>query len=241
MSWYLTVKKKILIIEDTCEALGSKYKNKYLGTYGDFSSFSMYYSHHITSGEGGFISSKKKKYLDLIRVLRSHGWEKEISNKNNWKFINSGFNLRPTDINASIGLSQLKRIKTILKTRRYNYNFVTKSLKESENFNKSFKIIENIDKNKNIYWFGIPIQLKTSIIKKSNILKKLNKLGVETRPVISGNFANQPAVRLYKIKSHGLINSNFIEKSTFFIGIHNIKISKKEVKKLYNIFENVSF
>lgn len=233
-------KKKILIIEDTCEALGSKYKNKYLGTYGDFSSFSMYYSHHITSGEGGFISSQKKKYLDLIRVLRSHGWEKEISNKNNWKFINSGFNLRPTDINASIGLSQLKRLKTILKTRRYNYNFVTKSLKESENFNKSFKIIENIDKNKNIYWFGIPIQLKTSIIKKSNILKKLNKLGVETRPVISGNFANQPAVKLYKIKSHGLINSNFIEKSTFFIGIHNIKISKKEVKKLCNIFENVS-
>ena len=114
-------KNKIILIEDTCEALGSTYKNKPLGTFGDFSSFSFYYSHHITSGEGGMVCTKDKKYLEILKSLRSHGWSRDLKNnktlskkyKNidkNWIFINSGFNLRTTDINAAIGLEQLKRI-----------------------------------------------------------------------------------------------------------------------------------
>ena len=104
-------KNKIILIEDTCEALGSTYKNKPLGTFGDFSSFSFYYSHHITSGEGGMVCTKNKKYLEILKSLRSHGWSRDLKNnkklskknKNfdkNWIFINSGFNLRTTDINA---------------------------------------------------------------------------------------------------------------------------------------------
>jgi CDP-6-deoxy-D-xylo-4-hexulose-3-dehydrase len=69
-------KKKIILIEDTCEALGSKSQGKQLGTFGDFSSYSFFYSHHITSGEGGMICSKSKKDADVIRTLRSHGWHK---------------------------------------------------------------------------------------------------------------------------------------------------------------------
>ena len=125
-------KNNIILIEDTCEALGSTYKNKPLGTFGEFSSFSFYYSHHITSGEGGMVCVKNSKYLEVIKSLRSHGWSrgliksKKIANRyknidKNWIFINSGFNFRPTDINAAIGIEQLKRIKKILSIRKYNF------------------------------------------------------------------------------------------------------------------------
>lgn len=229
--------KKLILIEDACEALGSKFKNKYLGTFGDFSSFSMYYSHHITSGEGGFVTSKQKKNINLLKVLRSHGWEKEINkSKNNWRFINSGFNLRPTDLNASIGLSQLKRLKKILSIRNKNYNLLKKILYRSKKFKNQFEIITSA-KGKDIAWFGIAIKLNKKFIKlKNNIIVSLNKSGIETRPIISGNFANQPAVKLYNILPGQLINADKIEKSCFFLGLHNIILKEKELKKFEKFF-----
>ena len=197
----------------------------------------MYYSHHITSGEGGFVTSKLKKNINLLKVLRSHGWEKEIKkSKNNWRFINSGFNLRPTDINASIGLSQLKRLKQILSIRNQNYNLLKKILYLSKQFKNQFEIITS-SKSKDVAWFGIAIILNKNFIKlKNNIIIKLNKSGIETRPIISGNFANQPAIKLYNIFPGKLINADKIEKSGFFLGLHNTILKKKELKKFEKIF-----
>ena len=223
--------KNIILIEDTCEALGSKYKGKYLGTFGQFSSFSMYYSHHITSGEGGFVTTKNKKYLNILKTLRSHGWAKEVSShkKDNWQFINSGFNLRPTDINAAIGLNQLKRLKKILNTRSQNYNLIVKSLLSDRRYNSQFAITTSL-KHNSIAWFGIPFVLSSKFSNKKNyIVNFLNKTGIETRPIISGNFANQPAVKLYKIKAKNLKNANYIEKNTFFLGVHSKKLKIHEL------------
>ena len=169
-------KNKIILIEDTCEALGSTYKNKPLGTFGDFSSFSFYYSHHITSGEGGMVCTKNKKYLEILKSLRSHGWSRDLKNnkifskkyKNidkNWIFINSGFNLRTTDINAAIGLEQLKRINKILSIRKYNFLKIKKSLLRNKKYNNQFIILDD-QKHANAAWFGIPIIL--SLIKNIN-------------------------------------------------------------------------
>lgn len=197
----------------------------------------MYYSHHITSGEGGFVTSKKKNNINLLKVLRSHGWEKEIKkSKNNWRFINSGFNLRPTDINASIGLSQLKRLKKILSVRRQNYNLIKKILYQSKKFTKQFEIITS-SKDSEIAWFGIAIILNKKFIKlKNKIIIKLNEYGIETRPIISGNFGNQPGVKLYNIFSGKLINADKIEKSGFFLGLHNSILKQKELKKFEKFF-----
>ena len=226
---------KLILIEDTCEALGSAYKGKKLGTFGEFSSFSFYYSHHITSGEGGMICTKSKKYLNVIKTLRSHGWAREIekSTKNDWRFINSGFNLRPTDISASIGISQLKKLNQILNIRRNNYNLISKALLSNSKFNNQFKIIRESTKTK-ICWFGIAIVLKSKKKNyKNKVIKRLNIKGIDTRPLISGNFANQPAVKLYKLKyTNNLINADFLDKNSFFLGIHNSKITKKEIQYL---------
>ena len=233
-------KNKIILIEDTCEALGSKYKNKNLGTFGDFSSFSMFYSHHITSGEGGMVSTNKKKYSDIIKVLRSHGWSRELGKQtDNWEFINSGFNLRPTDINASIGISQLSRLNKILSVRNMNFKKIEKNLTEHKKFNNQFKIIKSA-KNVNACWFGMAIRLNYDKIKyKNQIQKRLKKLGIQTRPIISGNFANQKGVKLYKINHSKLKNADYIEKSSFFLGIHNKIISQKTARGIADKFFKV--
>ena len=92
----LAKKNNIFLIEDTCEALGAKYSSKHLGTYGDFGTYSFYYSHQITSGEGGMIVCDSTKDYELIHSLRSHGWDRGLNKskqKNQFNFINSGFNL----------------------------------------------------------------------------------------------------------------------------------------------------
>jgi CDP-6-deoxy-D-xylo-4-hexulose-3-dehydrase len=237
-------KNKIILIEDTCEALGSTYKNKPLGTFGDFSSFSFYYSHHITSGEGGMVCTKNKKYLEILKSLRSHGWSRDLKNnktlskkhKNidkNWIFINSGFNLRTTDINAAIGLEQLKRIKKILSIRKYNFLKIKKSLLKNKKYNNQFTILDD-QEHANTAWFGIPIILNFDNKKyKQKLMNNLNNKGIMTRPIISGNFANQPSIKLYKIKIDSeLPNSNLVDKKGFFLGLHNIKISDSKLKFL---------
>ena len=245
-------KNKLILIEDACEALGSRFKNKQLGTFGEFSSFSFYYSHHITSGEGGMVCVKNKKYLDVIKSLRSHGWSRDLSNKSyiskkhknidkNWIFINSGFNLRPTDINAAIGIQQLKRLKKILKIRKYNFLKIKKKLINNKNYNKQFSILSD-QKYSNIAWFGIPFMLNSkNKTYKHKVMNKLNQKGVMTRPIISGNFANQPSIQLYKIKSNTkLPNADLVDKKAFFLGLHNIKITDNKLKLLIdNIYSSL--
>ena len=240
--------KNIILIEDACEALGSNFKKKPLGTFGDFSSFSFYYSHHITSGEGGMICVKNKKYLEILKSLRSHGWSrglkesKKISIQNkkidkNWIFVNSGFNLRPTDINAAIGIEQLKRLKKILAIRKYNFNSIKKRLIGDKRYKNQFTIPSNESK-KDIAWFGIPITLSKNKKNFKNIfMKKLNQNGIITRPIISGNFARQPSIKLYKIKiNYKLKNADLIDQSSFFLGLHNLKINNRKLSKFCNLF-----
>ena len=128
-------KNKLILIEDTCESLGSKFKKKSLGTFGRFGTYSFYPSHQITSGEGGMIVCNDKKDYEIIHSLRAHGWDRGLNKKNNksFNFINSGFNVRPLDLTASIGLSQLKKLNKFKKQRSINRNSIIKGLTLSKN------------------------------------------------------------------------------------------------------------
>ena len=237
-------KKNLYLIEDNCESLGSKYKKKFLGTYGDFSSFSFYYSHQITAGEGGMIACKKKEDYNLLKTLRAHGWDRDLKKNTNKKFnfINSGFNLRPLEVSAAIGLSQFKRLSNMIAIRTYNRNKIIKTLKKSKNWNEQF-IFFNQKKNLRPSWFGLPLLVNPKLEKyKDKFLKFLNKNNLETRPIISGNFINQPAINLYdiKFKKYELKNSNIIDKRGFFIGLPTIKLSQEKADKISNLLLSLS-
>ncbi len=237
-------KNKIIVVEDTCESLGSKYENINLGTYGDFGTYSFYYSHQITSGEGGMIVCKNELDYNILKSLRSHGWSrntifhKKFKNRykdldENFLFINSGYNLRPTEIQAAIGHNQFKRINYFKKIRTANRNKIIDYLKKLKDWDNQFEFIQNPN-SINPSWFGLPILLNKKFIKKKKkFLNFLKKIGIENRPIISGNFMNQPSSNLYKLKKKiKLTNADEIEKRGFFIGLHTKKISNQALRNL---------
>ena len=217
-------KNNLFLIEDTCEALGSKFKSKYLGTFGDFGTYSFYYSHQITSGEGGMVVCKTKEDYDLLYTMRSHGWDRGLNNSSKTKkfnFINSGFNVRGMDLTAAIGLSQLKRLKKMIKSRAKNRNSIINKLKNHTAWDDQYTFFYP-NKNLKPSWFGLPLLINKDLIyKKEKFLKYLNNSGVETRPILSGNFLNQQGCKLYnfKYKKIDVKVSQEIEDRGFFIGL----------------------
>ena len=240
MSELMRIVKKynLTLIEDTCESLGSTYNGKYLGTFGKFGSYSFYVSHQLIAGEGGMLVCNNSEDYKIAHTLRAHGWDRGLKKKQNteFNFINSGFNLRPLDLTAAIGLSQLKRLKQSIKTRTYNRNKIINSILNSEKWNNQLSFLEPQEKLKPS-WFGIPILLNKRLIKfKRQYLNQLNNNGIETRPIISGNFLNQPSIDLYKLnnKKEKFPIAQDIENRGFFIGLHTKRIEEKEITKLTN-------
>jgi CDP-6-deoxy-D-xylo-4-hexulose-3-dehydrase len=247
----------LIVIEDNCESLGSKIQNKYLGTFGDFASFSFYYSHQITSGEGGMVVCKTKEDYNILFALRSHGWlggtrfykrnlslYKKYAKENpdldsRYIFINSGFNLRPTDIQGAIAHNQFKRLNTLKQKRNYNRNLIIKKLKSSSKWKDQFRFID-VPKNIKPSWMGLPILINKKFReKKSKFISYLDSKGIETRPIISGNFLNHPAAKLYNLGKNGFLlkNSQEVQELGFLIGLHTKPILQKQLKLIHdNLF-----
>jgi len=249
----ITNKKNIILIEDTCESLGAKFNNKFLGTFGELGTFSFYYSHQITSGEGGMIVCNNLNNYNIIKSLRSHGWSRETTFHNIYKkkfkklddrflFINSGYNLRPTDIQAAIAHNQFKRLNKFITTRNYNRKKIIDKVKNNKKWNNQFYFI-NHSKQIKPSWFGLPILInKKYSNKKKKFLNYLSKRGVENRPILSGNFTNQPATKLYNLNSKKFVFSNAqkVENLGFFIGLHTKKITNKIAEYISECLLNIN-
>ena len=239
--------KKILLIEDTCESLGAKFNNKYLGTFGEFGTFSFYYSHQITSGEGGMIVCNNSYNYNILKSLRSHGWSRETNFHSFYKkkfkkmddrflFINSGYNLRPTEVQAAIAQNQFKRLDNFINIRKKNRNKIIETIKKNPKWDDQFNFVKQ-SKRVSPSWFGLPIIINIKYLnKKKKFLQYLTKIGIENRPILSGNFTNQPSTQLYKLNKDGFIFSNAekIENLGFFIGLHTNKISNNMSKYISN-------
>ena len=236
----LTKKRDLYLIEDTCESLGSQYDGKFLGTFGDFGTYSFYYSHQITSGEGGMIVCNNLEDYQLIYSMRSHGWDRSL--KKNFKkkqdtsfnFINSGFNLRPMDITASIGFSQFKRLNSMIKTRSDNRDKIIKKLISSPFWQDQFTFFYPTKKVKPS-WFGFPVLInKKYLSKKKKFLNLLTQKRIETRMIISGNLMNHSSVQLYNLNpsKRTFNNAQEIEDRGFFIGLHTKAISDETLNYL---------
>tara|TARA_B110000977_G_scaffold131980_1_gene168037 strand:+ start:2179 stop:3426 length:1248 start_codon:yes stop_codon:yes gene_type:complete len=240
-------KKKIIVIEDNCEALGAKLDQKYLGTLGDFGTYSFFYSHQITSGEGGMIVCNNREDYEILLALRSHGWSrgKSIYEKNAKKypnldpryiFINSGFNLRPTDIQAAIGRNQFKRLDFFKKTRTMNKKKIINSLKKDKRWKEQFRFVEYSKRIEPSYMV-LPILLNEKFLKKKKqFIEFIEKKGLETRPIISGSFVNQPSAKLYNLNRNKekFVGAQEVQDFGFVIGLSTKKIDEQKLKFVTN-------
>ncbi len=226
----LAKKHNLFVIEDCCEAMGATYKGKSVGSFGDVGTMSLYYSHHITTFEGGLCFTNSFEMTELLRVLRAHGWSREADEKEKYIreypeidprfiFINVGYNLRPTEVQAVMGMHQLPRLKGFVEARRAAQADYRKQL------DKYSDVFQFQDEQKDGYssWFGFGIVLKPNAsFKPKDITSFLNSKGIETRPIIAGNMAKHPALKMFEHRVAGsLENCDTMMTRGFAIGCHH--------------------
>ena len=237
----------LTLIEDNCESIGAKYNNKFSGTFGKFSSISMYQSHHISSVEGGMILTNDNYYADILRSMRANGWLREVKNKKTrTNFIRSnkhieesfmfpyiGFNFKPTDMSAALVSNQIDKLDKFISVRTYAANSLINKLSKY----KKYLILPKVSKNIKNSWFTFPIVVKqNNEISKKELVNYLSKYKIANRPIIAGNIAEQPFLKKFKFRKTTLKNSELIMKNGFFIGL-NHKLNKNKIDYIIRVFE----
>jgi CDP-6-deoxy-D-xylo-4-hexulose-3-dehydrase len=232
-------KYNLWLIEDSCDALGSKFENKNVGTFGDLATLSFYPAHHITMGEGGAVFTNSIKLKRIAESFRDWGRDcycepgkdNTCNKRFGWKlgdlpfgydhkytYSHLGYNLKITDMQAACGLAQLDRLEGFIKRRKENFNFLYKNLKELE----EFLILPESEKNSDPSWFGFAISLRqNNKYNRNDLVKYLNENKIGTRLLFSGNVIKQPYMKDLTFKVKGdLKNTDFIMENTFWIGLY---------------------
>ena len=227
------------ILEDNAESLGSGNGNEFAGTVGDFGSYSFYYSHHMTTVEGGMVTTNCEEFANDLLSMRAHGWTRNRGDKlkteqlypnlpNEFLFVTPGFNFRPMEFQGALGSSQLKRLDLFISKRIQNAKLINQALSHSrfrligsESFGQEFEQNVNYGPVKHS-WMALPISCGVNSVEKNEICKKLEGVGIATRPLLAGDFSSQPAGNYPGIEIYGqLDNSKEIYATSFMIGNHH--------------------
>lgn len=234
----LAKKHNLWVIEDSCDGLGGTYRDKNLGSFGDFSTFSFYPAHHITTGEGGAVLVKKAAHKVVVESLRDWGrdcWcapgcDNTCLKRYEWQlgdlpegydhkytYSHLGYNLKSGDIQAAIGLAQLERLDGFVEKRRNNWRYLYSHLKSLE----EFLILPKPTEHSNPSWFGFAITVrKNSPITRNNLVKLLNEKKIGTRLLFGGNLLKQPAfIGTPRRVVSDLHNSDIVMNDTFWLGV----------------------
>lgn len=227
-------KNGIILLEDTCESLGSEYNGEKLGSFGLMSSFSTYFGHHISTIEGGMICTNDKKVANVLRSLRSHGWDRDMDveyysnlrKKYNvsdfnalYTFYHTGFNVRSTDLQAFLGIRQLQRLPDIVSNRNKNYNLYRNLIGDN-----NWKPIEK--ENVFVSNFAYPIISEN----RQDIINNLKSNEIECRPLLSGSLSKHP----YWYENFGnvkLTNADYIHEYGLYVP-NNHEMSEDDIIKI---------
>ncbi len=238
--------KKIILIEDNCESLGSVYKGKKLGNFGLASTFSFYVGHHMSTIEGGAVCTDSERLATMLRIVRAHGWDRNLSENRQIKlrdkhkvnstfysrytFYDLGYNLRPTEINGFIGNTQVKYLNEIVEKRKSN--FFKMALPIYKQSDKYFSVkFDHMDFLSN---FAVPIVCKSTKIR-DELVEKCNGK-VEIRPIVGGDMTQQPFFTKHLRKIHLKdSNASLIHRQGLYFG-NNPELTDKEMNEIVRIF-----
>ena len=236
----LCKKYNVLLFEDVCESMGSKFNEKYLGSFGFASFFSMYFGHHLSTIEGGFINTDDEDFYHLLLMMRSHGWDRDLPKEKQKKlrekykvsefdslynFYVPGFNLRSTDLQAFIGLRSLEKLDKYSKIRNLNFKLYNSSIRVNE--------LNLRDSNTNfVSNFAIPIVSKN----KKEIVDRLMNHGIEVRPLIAGDMSKKP-MWYERFGKCSLPNCEIVDELGFYIPNHQ-DITEEQINIISNIINN---
>ena len=224
--------KNIILLEDNCESMGATFNNKKTGTFGVMGTFSSFYSHHISTMEGGTIVTNDEELHQILISLRSHGWTRDLPVKNLicddksedlleecFRFVLPGYNVRPLELEGALGVEQVKKLPMIISERRKNAKLFVETLSN----HPDLLIQKEVGMSS---WFGFSIIIRpgSSLIRKE-LVNKLNHLGFEIRPIVTGNFLKNEVIKFFDYEVSGnLKNAEYLDKNGLFIGNHHYPI-----------------
>ena len=227
---------ELFLIEDNCESMGATLEGRQCGTYGEIGTFSTYFSHHISTMEGGFCLTDDPLLADILKAIRAHGWTRNLDEKSElnvtgvdkWKqqftFVLPGYNLRPLEIEGAIGQEQLRKLPAIIAGRRAN-------MKKFQELMLEFPQFLTQQENGESSAFGFSLLFhhdQRQILSRERLVRTLSELGIESRPVVTGNFTLQPAMKFLNFRVQGeLKNSQAVEDFGLFIGNHHYQIERE--------------
>jgi CDP-6-deoxy-D-xylo-4-hexulose-3-dehydrase len=240
--------KKIILIEDNCESLGTEYKNKKLGNFGIASTCSSFVGHHLSTIEGGTISTDDEELSNMFKIVRAHGWNRNLDSdlkvkmrKDNsisnfydtYTFYDLAYNLRPSEINGFLGRKQIKYIEENISSRQKNFENLNDSIKDKNN------LLEiNNEKITRLSNFAFPIVYKNKD-DISHAVNLFNDSGVEIRPIVAGNITNQPFYKKYsKHKKIELSNADHIHAHGFYLPNHP-ELNMDEISYLKDLINKI--
>ena len=220
----------LFVMEDACESVGADFHDRKVGTFGDMGTFSFYMSHHISTIEGGMVVTDNDEMYECLKAMRAFGWVREMSNAKKYTeenrgidprflFLTQGYNFRPTEIQGAFGIHQIRRLERFVELRRRNASYWTKRLASY----RDLLILPKEEPGTRHVFFGYPITIKRAAgFGREKITAHLETRGIETRPIMAGNFAEQPVARQIPCRVESkLENSKLIMKNSFFFGNHN--------------------
>ena len=236
----------LYLFEDNCESMGASLNGKPCGTFGDIATFSTFYSHHISTMEGGIIVTKDKEIYHLAKSLRAHGWTRDIPSgslvyeKNDddfyeaYRFILPGYNARPLELSGALGVEQLKKFDSLLDIRRQNARIFVDLFADDERF-----IIQK--ENGSSSWFSFTIVLNPKIlIKRSKVIHALRDAEIEFRIITGGCFLRHDVIRYFDYETVGeIVNANIIHDRGFFVGNYPINL-KPQIEKLKDVLDRAT-
>ena len=226
-------RRDITLIEDNCESLGAEFEGKKAGTFGLMGTFSTFFSHHISTMEGGLIVTHDDELYHILLSLRAHGWTRNLPKENHvcgtkgddpfeesFRFVLPGYNVRPLEMSGALGIEQVKKLPHLIIERRKNG-----ALLQSALGNHPELLIQTETGSSS--WFGFSLVIRPgSLWTRKDLVKKLSDLGFECRPIVTGNFAKNEVVKYFDSEVQGqLTNAEHIDLNGLFIGNHHYSIA----------------
>ena len=226
--------RPIVMIEDNCESMGATFNGRQCGTQGAMGSFSAFFSHHISTMEGGIVTTDDEELYHVMLSLRAHGWTRNLPKFNrltgeksddpfeeSFRFVLPGYNLRPLEMSGAIGQEQLKKLPALIEGRRANGALFQERMQNHPKF-----IIQQETGNSS--WFGFSLVLRPgSGLNRRDVVRDLSDRGFECRPVVAGNFAKNPVMAHFDHDIHGsLTNAEYIDTNGLFVGNHHYPIAE---------------
>ncbi len=238
--------RDIVLIEDNCESMGAQYNGKYTGTFGLLGTFSTFFSHHISTMEGGIIVTDDEELYHILLSLRAHGWTRDLPEENtlvkkndspfleSFRFILPGYNVRPMELSGAIGLEQLKKFPAFLQTRRENAVYFQQCFQDYT----SFIIQSEIGMSS---WFGFSLIIEPETqINRPQVISTLIQNNIEARPIVAGNILNSEVVRWFDHEVYEqMINADIVDSNGFFVGNCHLDL-RAEIDHLYATLSRIA-